>query len=79
MVESLILVEGRAEQGVDEDALRSVSLANAKPLVVGHVPGGAVVLHLAANTLDDLQKALLEVAKLPGVGELLTLMLRTVP
>ena len=74
MVESLLLVEGR---GVSEEALRSLSLGNAKQLVVGRVPEGGVVLHVAATTPADLGAALLEFAQVPNVTQVLTLMLRT--
>jgi hypothetical protein len=73
MIESLILVEG---SGVSEDALRGVSLGNAKQLVVGRVPEGGVVLHVAATTPADLGAALVDFAKVPNVTQVLPLMLR---
>lgn len=74
MKESLILIEGT---DVDKDTLRSVSLRNAKQLVVGGALGFGVILHLAANTLDDLNTALSEFAKIKGVSGVVTLMLRS--
>ena len=73
MIESWVLIE---EQNVNIEALRSVSLANAKHLVVGSVPGSGVILHVAANSPADLGNALLEFVQVPGVTEVLTLALR---
>lgn len=72
MVESLVLIEGNA---IKEENLR-ISLANAKQLVVGNALGFGVVLHIAANSPEDLGNALLEFAKVPGVTGVITLMLR---
>lgn len=74
MTESLLLIEG---QNVSEEALRSVSLGNAKQLVVGGVAGFGVILHVAATTGSDLSNALLEFAQVSGVTSVLTLALRT--
>jgi len=74
MIESLILVEGR---NVSEETLRSVSLGNAKQLVVGRVPESGVVLHVAATSPADLGAALLEFSQVPNVTQVLTLTLRT--
>jgi hypothetical protein len=74
MIESLILVEGR---NVSEETLRSVSLGNAKQVVVGRVPEGGVVLHVAATSAADLGAALLEFSQVPNVTQVLTLTLRT--
>jgi hypothetical protein len=73
MIESLILIEG---QNVSEETLRSVSLMNAKQLVVGKTPGSGVILHVAANSPADLGTALLEFAQVPGVKKVLTLALQ---
>jgi hypothetical protein len=73
MIESLILVEGR---NVSEEALRSVSLGNAKQLVVGRAPESGVVLHVAATSPADLGAALLKFAQVPNVTQVLTLTLR---
>ena len=73
MIESLILVEG---SNVSAEALRAVSLGNAKQLVVGSVPSGGVVLHVAATTPADLGAALVDFAKVPNVTQVLPLMLR---
>ena len=74
MIESLILIEGT---NVSEETLRSISLGNAKQLVVGSTPGNGVILHVAANSPADLGTALLEFAQVPGVTEVLTLTLRS--
>lgn len=74
MVESWVLIE---EQNVDREKLRSVSLMNAKHLVVGSVPGSGVILHVAANSPADVGDALLAFAQVPGVTSVLTLALRT--
>ena len=47
MMLSLVLIEG---QNVSAETLRSVSLGNAKQLVVGNADGFGVILHLAATT-----------------------------
>ena len=73
MIESLILVEGG---GVSEEALREVSLGNAKQLVVGRVPAGGVVLHVAATGAADLGAALVDFAKVANVTQVLPLLLR---
>jgi hypothetical protein len=74
MILSVVVIEG---QNVSEDALRSVSLGNAKQLVVGQAYGFGVLLHLAATTGADLDKALRAFAQVPGVTGVLTLALRT--
>jgi len=74
MIESLILVEGR---DVNEETLRSVSLGNAKQLVVGRVPESGVVLHVAATAPADLGAAVLKFAQVPNVTQVWTLMVRT--
>lgn len=74
MIESLILVDGR---NVSEESLRSISLGNAKQLVVGRVPEGGMVLHLAATAPADFAAALLKFSQVPHVSQVLTLTLRT--
>ena len=74
MIESLILLEG---QNLSEDTLRSLSLGNAKQLVVGSIPRSRMILHVAADSPADLGTALLEFAQVPGVTEVLTLALQT--
>jgi hypothetical protein len=74
MMLSLVLIEG---EHVSEDTLRSVSLGNAKQLVVGHAYGFGVLLHIHANSPADLGNALLAFAQVPGVTGVLTLALRT--
>ena len=70
MIESVLLVNGKA--GV-EDALRSVSLANAKQLVFGRFGATGTILHVAATAEADLQRAILDFAKVSGVSSVLTL------
>jgi hypothetical protein len=73
MIEGLLLIEGA---DADEEALRSVSLSNAKQLVVGRVPGGGAVLHLAATSGPDFNAALQKFALIKGVKGVLTLTMR---
>jgi len=72
MIESLILIEG---ENVKEENL-NISLMNAKQLVKGNVPRLGIILHLAADSPDDLQKALIEFSKLPDVKGVVTMVLR---
>jgi len=74
MMLSLVLIEG---QNVSEDTLRSVSLGNAKQLVVGNAYGFGVILHIHAESIADLGNALSAFAQVPGVTGVLTLALRT--
>lgn len=64
MILSLVLIEG---QNVSVETLRSLSLGNAKQLVVGNAYGFGVVLHIAADDPVYLNNAILEFAKVPGV------------
>ena len=73
MMLSVVLIEG---QNVSEDTLRSVSLGNAKQLVVGQAYGFGVLLHIAATSSADLSEALRTFAHVPGVTGVLTLALR---
>jgi hypothetical protein len=73
MMLSVVLIEG---QNVREDALRSVSLGNAKQLVIGNAYGFGVLLHIAAESSADLGNALHDFAQVPGVTGVLTLALR---
>jgi hypothetical protein len=74
MIESLILIEG---QNLNEETLRSISLGNAKQLVVGRVPGSGVILHVAADSPAYLGTALLDFAQIPGAKKVLTLAIQT--
>lgn len=74
MMLSLILIEG---QNVSEETLRSLSLGNAKQLVVGNAYGFGVLLHIAAESPAALGEALLAFAQVPGVTGVVTLALRT--
>jgi hypothetical protein len=73
MILSLVLVEG---QDVSREALRSLSLGNAKQLVLGSPDGFGVILHIAAESPAYFDQALHEFAKVSGVTGLLTLALR---
>ena len=73
MISSLVLIE---TTNADEEALRSISLANAKQLVIGKAPSMGTVLHLAANSMDDVTNALQKFARVPGVKGVLTLTIR---
>jgi hypothetical protein len=70
MISSLLLIE---TTNANEEALRSISLSNAKQLVIGRVPSMGTVLHVAANSMDDLTNALQKFARVPGVKGVLTL------
>jgi hypothetical protein len=72
MVESIVLIEGR---NVRDDSL-TISLANAKQIVVGRAGGMGVILHVAATTTADLSNALADFARVPGVTGVVTLALR---
>jgi hypothetical protein len=72
MIESLILIQGN---NVKKEAL-GISLMNAKQLIIGNVIGFGTILHVAANAAADLNKALLDFAKVAGVTGVITLMVR---
>ncbi|MEI4603052.1 hypothetical protein WAG19_14130 [Bacillus cereus] len=73
MIESLILVEG---QNISTEALRSMSLGNAKQLVIGVItPAKGVILQVNATFSSYLGSALLEISQVPGVTNVLTLKL----
>lgn len=76
MLQGWVLIE---EHNLNQEALRGLSLMNAKHLVVGSVPGSGVMVHVAASSPADLGKALLEFAQLPGVSKVLTLALSAEP
>lgn len=74
MISSVVLVEGTDLK----KAALTFSLANALQVVMGRVPGsGDWLIHIAATTLADLEKALLKYAKVPGVTGVVTLLIRT--
>lgn len=72
MIQSLVLVEGK---DVTKASL-GVSLSNAKQIVLKQMVGGDWILHVAATTLADLDKALLKFAKITGVTGVVTLLIR---
>jgi hypothetical protein len=74
MMLSLVLTEG---QNMSEETLRSVSLGNAKQLVVGNAYGFGMILHIHAESPGNLGNALRAFAQVPGVTGVLTLALRT--
>ena len=71
MVESLILLEG---EGLKEENLW-ISLTNAKQLIVGFATNFGVILHIGANSADDLRNALVDFAKIEGVTAVVTMMI----
>ena len=73
MIESLILIEG---ESVKEEDL-NISLMNAKQSIEGNVPGMGIIVHVAANSPDDLQNALIEFTKVPDVKGVVTMILRS--
>jgi len=76
MLLCLVLIEGETASA---DALRSVSLGNAKQLVVGTAYGFGIVLHVAAESREDLDRALRDFTQVKGVTGVLTIALRTQP
>jgi hypothetical protein len=70
---ALVLIEG---QNVSVETLSSLSLRNAKQLVVGNAYGFGVILHIAAEAPVDLSNALSDFAQVPGVTGVTTLALR---
>ena len=73
MVESLVLIEG---QNVKEDNLR-ISLGNALQLVVGRNLRFGIILHIAADSADDLRNALIEFTKVQDVTGVVPLIIRS--
>ena len=69
---SLILIEGQTLKKED----LTISLANAKQIVIGNAPQFGWILHVAANTPADLGKAVQSFAKIPGVSAVTTLAIR---
>src|SRR5512145_2749688 len=74
MIESILLVESN---NLQQERLRSESLMNAKQLVLGRLGSNGTVLHVAATTQADLQKAILDFAGISGVTGVLTLAVRS--
>jgi hypothetical protein len=72
-----LIEEQHADMETLRDDLRSLSLANAKQLVIGSMPDLGVILHVDANTTADFVNALIKFAQVSGVTGVLTLMLRT--
>jgi hypothetical protein len=73
MIESLVSIESNS---VDQETLRSVSLSNAKQLVLGFASQFGIVVHIAANSPTDLSNALIEFAQIPGVTRVVTLSIK---
>ena len=73
IIQSIVLIEGN---NVKKEDLK-ISLSNAKQIVIGSTAGFGVILHVAANSSNDLGKALLEFSKVPNVTGVVTLALRS--
>lgn len=65
MISAWILVEGLE---TNSEPLRALSLGNALQQVVGSVTGSGTVLHVAAQSTEDLNRALLDFASVQGVA-----------
>jgi hypothetical protein len=65
MVESIVLVDLKA--GTARESVTSLSLGNAKQLGIGKLGGSCLVLHVAANSNADLQRAVVDLAQVSGV------------
>ena len=63
MVHGIILIEGDNIR----ESIGGIGLSNAKQLIIGEAQGFGFLLHIAANTSDDFNKALTEFAKIPEV------------
>ena len=74
MTLSIVLIEG---QNVSGATLESISLGNAKQLLLGNAYGFGVILHINAVSPADLGNALCAFAQVPGVTGVLPLALRT--
>ena len=70
MVESVVLVQGPQTA---RDTAGTMSLMNAKQLVFGRFAKDGTILHVAATTDADLQKALLAFAHVTGMTGVMTL------
>ncbi|MCK9383046.1 MAG: hypothetical protein M0Q15_00165 [Nevskia sp.] len=64
MISSWVLVEGVE---TNSEPLRALSLGNALQQVVGSIAGSGTVLHVAAESGEDLNRALLDFARVQGV------------
>ena len=73
MLQGWILVD---HTGTEEEQLRRISLQNAKQLVVGSIPG-QIIVHVAATTAEDMNRALMAFSKVPAVTSTTLLILRT--
>ncbi len=73
MTESLILIE---EKNIKEENL-NIFLMNAKQLAMRSVIGFGAILHVAANSDNELNNALLEFAKVINVTGIVMLMLKS--
>ncbi|MEP6950499.1 MAG: hypothetical protein ABI863_14535 [Ginsengibacter sp.] len=72
MIQSLVLIQGK---NVKEQNLQ-ISLQNALQLVIGNAPGFGIILHIAADAPEYLEKALIKFAEVPKVTAVITLMVR---
>lgn len=71
IVSGLLLIKGTGLKQTDF----KMSLMNAKQIVVGAVASLGVIVHLAANSYQDRENALLKFAKVEGVKDIVTLTL----
>jgi hypothetical protein len=71
IISSLLLIKGT---GLKQDDFK-MSLASAKQIVVGQVASLGVIVHLAANSYEYREKALLKFSQVEGVKDILTLTL----
>jgi hypothetical protein len=61
---ALLLIEG---DNVSQESLRTVSLRSAKQLVTGEAFGFGVILHVNANSVENLNYAVSQFAQVQGV------------
>jgi hypothetical protein len=73
MIKGLVLVEG---QNINEETLRSLSLGNAKQLIVGSASEFGVILDVTAETSTHLANALIDITQVSGVSGAMMLALR---
>jgi hypothetical protein len=73
MTQSIVLIQGK---NVKEQNLH-ISLQNALQLIIGSAPGFGIILHIAADAPEYLEKALIAFSEIPKVTGVITLMVRT--
>jgi hypothetical protein len=75
VVEAMLYLEGPTLT----DEMLFISLQNAKQIIVGGIPSGIKILHLAANSSKDLCNAVLEFDNIAEVTVLTALRMRPTP